>query len=263
MFKGVRHYPDFILLMCARFIFLAAPASISLFVKPLLENNNLRFVAHAVATASKPCRDANNLVLATPLGQPCLDNTGNLIFEAGGLLSLILGLVLVAAISASYPAATLADKFGRKKVLYALSAIGMVGGLLLLLPTFIMHNAVADSMGMTLAAQEAYLDTIRPSAIIMTVIFGAMLGISWGGFLGVDWAFATDLIPLSEAGRFMGLSNLATAGCQAFAAFVGGFLVDSLLGFTGLFILVGLYYIVSILILMQVHEPTKASVKLS
>jgi MFS family permease len=167
--------------------------------------------------------------------------------------------VLITAICASYPATALADKFGRKKVLYALSAIGMAGGLLLLLPTFIMHNAVDNSMGMALAAQEAYLDTIRPSAIIMTVLFGALIGISWGGFLGVDWAFATDLIPLSEAGRFMGLSNLATAGCQAFAAFVGGFIVDSLLGFTGLFILVGLYYIVSILILRRVHEPTKES----
>ena len=98
---------------------------------------------------------------------------------------------------------------------------------------------------MTLDAQEAYLNTTRPSAILLTVIFGAMIGISWGGFLGVDWAFATDLIPLSEAGRFMGLSNLATAGCQAFAAFVGGFVVDSALGFPGLFALVGIYYFIS------------------
>ncbi len=52
----------------------------------------------------------------------------------------------------------------------------------------------------------------------------------------------------------MGLSNLATAGCQAFAAFVGGFLVESALGYPGLFVLVAIYYFVSALVLLKVRE---------
>ena len=72
--------------------------------------------------------------------------------------------------------------------------------------------------------------------------------------MAVDWAFATDLIPLNEAGRFMGLSNLATAGCQAFAAFIGGFIVDSSLGFVGFFIVVSLYFVVSAIVLTRVRE---------
>lgn len=254
MFQGVSHYPDFIKLMLARFIFLSAPASVSLFVKSFLESPDRRFVAHKVATTSAPCLDANNQPLAIPNGQPCLDSSGHLIFQAGSTLSLILGLVLIAAIVGSYPASALSDKFGRKAVLYTMASIGIVGGLLLLIPNFIMAGAVANSANMNLAQQEAYLNTYRPTAITLTVIFGALIGISWGGFLGVDWAFATDLIPLSEAGRFMGLSNLATAGCQAFAAFVGGFVVDSAIGYTGLFFLVAIYYFVSAVILFRVRE---------
>ena len=52
----------------------------------------------------------------------------------------------------------------------------------------------------------------------------------------------------------MGLSNLATAGCQAFGAFVGGFVADSVLGYNGLFVLIGIYYITSAVILTRVRE---------
>jgi MFS-type transporter involved in bile tolerance (Atg22 family) len=103
-------------------------------------------------------------------------------------------------------------------------------------------------------AQQAQMDTVRTTATVLSIVFGIFVGSSWGAFLSVDWAFATDLIPLSEAGRFMGLSNLATAGCQAIAAFIGGFIVDSALGFTGLFLTVALYYILSAGLLTRVQE---------
>lgn len=256
MFKGVSHYPDFILLMLARLAFLTAPATVSLFVKSFLENDKFRFVHYKVATATSPCLDAHGNAVNTPLGQPCYVNN-SLVFQAGSTLSLILGLVLISAIIGSYPASALSDRFGRKRVLYALTGVGIVGGLLMLIPASIMSAAVDHVANMSLAAQESYLDTVRPTAILMLVIFGALIGISWGGFLGVDWAFATDLIPLSEAGRFMGLSNLATAGCQALAAFIGGFIVDSGLGYRGLFLTVGVYYLISFGFLSKVREPRR------
>jgi len=35
-----------------------------------------------------------------------------------------------------------------------------------------------------------------------------------------------DVIPNDEAGRFLGFSNIATAGSGVIAGFVGGFLID-------------------------------------
>jgi MFS family permease len=229
MFKGVGHYPDFIKLMISRFIFLCGPASVSLFVKPFLENTG--FIEPKMVE-------------------------GRLEANAGATTSLLLGLVIVMAVAASYPSAALSEKIGRKRVIYLATAIGLVGGLLLLIPYFMISGSVVGDPRdlQNLLSQSARLNEVRPIATVLVIIFGAFIGISWGVFLAVDWAFATDLIPLSEAGRFMGLSNLATAGCQAFAAFVGGFVVDSLFGYTGLFVLVAIYFAVSAAVLTQVHE---------
>ena len=88
-------------------------------------------MAHKVATASSQCVDKPTMRWF-PLVNLVLDSSGHLIIEAGGTLSLILGLVLLAAIAGSYPASALSDRFGRKTVLYAMAAIGVAGGLLLL-----------------------------------------------------------------------------------------------------------------------------------
>lgn len=159
-------------------------------------------------------------------------------------------------------------------MIYLATAIGLVGGVGLLIPNFMINGAVETAnraVGLDLHLSylravivahdggqlDSYLKTLdssRSTAIPLTVLFGAFVGASWGAFMAVDWAFATDLIPISEAGRFMGLSNLATAGCQALGAFVGGFIVDSFLGYTGLFIVLILYYVGSVLILTGVRE---------
>ncbi len=233
MFEGVSHYPDFVKLMAARLFFLTAPASISLFIQPFFENNG--FIDPKLVE-------------------------GKLEINAGGTTSLVLGLVIISAVLAAYPAAALSEVIGRKKVLYLATLVGMVGGVSLLIPYFIMRGAVVGDPKdiQNLVQQSAALNQVRPLAIGLSVLFGALVGSSWGIFLAVDWAFATDLIPIAEAGRFMGLSNLATAGCQAVAAFIGGFIVDSFLGFPGLFISVGLYFILSALILTRVHETRHA-----
>ena len=46
-----------------------------------------------------------------------------------------------------------------------------------------------------------------PSPIVGAALFGA----SAGTFLAVDWALMTDIIPRASSGRYMGLSNVATA----------------------------------------------------
>ena len=73
---------------------------------------------------------------------------------------------------------------------------------------------------------------------------GAILGAGLGSFLSVNWALATDLVPPEEAGKYLGLSNFATAGAGATARLAGP-LVDFFnlraagAGYQALFMLAG------------------------
>ncbi len=58
---------------------------------------------------------------------------------------------------------------------------------------------------------------------------GAILvGVGGGSFLAVDWALMTDIIPKASSGRYMGISNVATATNGVVAGFIGGIIVDRL-----------------------------------
>ncbi len=63
--------------------------------------------------------------------------------------------------------------------------------------------------------------------VVGLYVFGAMIGMATGIFLSVNWALATDLIPQEEAGKYLGLSNLATAGAGATGR-LGGPIIDGL-----------------------------------
>jgi MFS family permease len=52
-------------------------------------------------------------------------------------------------------------------------------------------------------------------------------GLSAGAFLAVDWALITDIIPKASSGRYMGISNVATASSGVLAIAIGGWLMDS------------------------------------
>jgi MFS family permease len=97
---------------------------------------------------------------------------------------LITGLIIAGStIVAAIPAARLSDRIGRKRVInlsFALAVVGIVG------------VALSPTLEFTFLA-------LLP------------LGFSGGAFLVVDWALMTDIIPKANAGRYMGLSNVATA----------------------------------------------------
>jgi MFS family permease len=44
-------------------------------------------------------------------------------------------------------------------------------------------------------------------------------------FLAVDWALMTDIIPKASSGRYMGISNVATASAGVLAIAIGGGLI--------------------------------------
>jgi MFS family permease len=54
----------------------------------------------------------------------------------------------------------------------------------------------------------------------------ALFGASSGTFLAVDWALMTDIIPRASAGRYMGLSNVATGSATPLAVALGGIVLD-------------------------------------
>jgi MFS family permease len=110
--------------------------------------------------------------------------------EVTGNLMATIGLALTALV---FPAGWLSDRIGRKRLNLAAGALAALGiGLL---------SFARDLLGLYL--------------------FAGLIGAATGVFLSVNWAWATDLIPGDEAGKYLGLSNLATAGAGASSRLAG------------------------------------------
>jgi len=92
-----------------------------------------------------------------------------------------------------YPAGRLSDRIGRRPVVISSGLLGALGILLL----FFSHSYGA------------------------IMFCGALLGISSGAFMSSNWALATDLVPKGEEARYLGLTNLATAGSGALVGLMG------------------------------------------
>jgi len=145
--------------------------------------------------------------------------TGNLMATLGIALTLLV-----------FPAGLLSDRFGRKRLNLFSGALAALGIFLVIL--------VRD--------------------VSTLYIFGGIIGMATGIFLSVNWALATDLIPTEEAGKYLGLSNLATAGAGA-ASRLAGPLIDGLnalrpgayLGYPALFILASASTLLGTLLLLS------------
>jgi MFS family permease len=137
------------------------------------------------------------LVLAVPYLERALGIT-----DEGERASWIFITTLVAALCtavATIPAARLSQRIGRKKVIYAACAVA--------------------GLGLTIVA-------LAPTPPVL--VAGAVLvGIGAGSFLAVDWALMTDIIPKASSGRYMGISNVATATNGVTATIVGGLIIDA------------------------------------
>ncbi|MCL6429734.1 MAG: MFS transporter [Anaerolineae bacterium] len=156
--------------------------------------------------------------------------------EAAGLAGNLLAIVAVSIAVIVYPAGMLSDRVGRRSLLVASGLLGALGSLLLLWVRSYVH----------------------------LLVFGGILGLSMGVFLSVNWALLMDVIPDEEAGRYLGLSNLATAGAGAVAG-IGGPIIDIFnaqvagRGFVVLYILAALCYLVGTAILARVRAERRAA----
>jgi MFS family permease len=87
-----------------------------------------------------------------------------------------------------------------------------------------------------LQALAALLIAFVPSFELMFV-GAALLGISYGCFMAVDQALATQVLPNAHSrGKDLGIMNIATAVPQALGPLLGAMIVAYLGGFTGLFV---------------------------
>lgn len=90
---------------------------------------------------------------------------------------------------------------------------------------------------------------------------GAVIGSATGIFLSANWAMATSFIPPDQAGKYLGLSNLATAGAGATSRLVGPLidLVNALkpgyyLGYPLLFIIAALSVVIGAATLFRIKK---------
>jgi MFS family permease len=72
------------------------------------------------------------------------------------------------------------------------------------------------------------MTTIFSANLPMIYVSGSILGIGAGLFMATNWALGTDLAPAAEAGRYLGISNLAGAGAGIVGAGIGGLIADQL-----------------------------------
>jgi Na+/melibiose symporter-like transporter len=110
--------------------------------------------------------------------------------EVTGDLFLVVGICLLVVV---YLAGWLSDRIGRRPVVVSSGLLGALGILLL----FFSHD-------------YGYI-----------MFCGVLLGISGGAFMSSNWALATDLVAKGEEARYLGLTNLATAGSGALVGLMG------------------------------------------
>jgi Na+/melibiose symporter-like transporter len=132
---------------------------------------------------------------------------------------------------AVYPAGSISDRLGRRPVVVSAGLIGALGvGLLL------------------------FFATSYP--VIM--LAGGLLGISFGAFMSTNWALATDLVARGEEARYLGLTNLATAGGGALGRLIGP-IIDWVnayspgWGYSAMFIICFICFVAGSLLLMKIR----------
>jgi MFS family permease len=142
--------------------------------------------------------------------------------DPAGQVIMIVG---IAILLFALPGGWLADRLGRKPLLGASSLLAAIGTAIVV----IIPSLVAVKVGATLA--------------------GAAIGV----FYSANWALGTDLVPKEQAGRYLGLSNLAGAGAGAIGAYIGGPIADNM-GYVLLFTIYGFLFLLSLVTMTQIRE---------
>jgi Na+/melibiose symporter-like transporter len=145
------------------------------------------------------------------------------------LLAVVAVFLIVSALGGGY----MADRFGRKRLVAMSGLVGALGVFVLLFST----------------------------SLPLVIVSGCVIGLGAGTFMATNWALGTDLVPPDEAGRYLGISNLAGAGAGIVGAGIGGPLADFFnalqpgLGYLVIFGLYGALFLLSVAALAGVKAP--------
>ena len=149
------------------------------------------------------------------------------------MTTILLAVVALFLLPSAIFGGILADKFGRKRLVALAGLIGAAGtGLLLVSRTF-----------------------------PLVIVSGSIIGLGAGTFMATNWALGTDLVPPKEAGKYLGISNLAGAGAGIVGAGIGGPMADYFnlinpgLGYIVIFAIYGMLMLLSVVTLTQVRAP--------
>ena len=145
--------------------------------------------------------------------------------KAAGPAAQIVMFVGIFILVMAIPSGWLADRFG-KKTLIALAGL--------------------------LVALGAALVIIAPDMNLMYV-GGSIVGAGVGLFYSANWALGTEIVPKEQAGRFMGIQNLAGAGAGAIGAYIGGTIADNM-NYVLLMSMYGMMALLSILALLGIKN---------
>lgn len=148
------------------------------------------------------------------------------------MTTILLAVVALFLIPSSLGGGYLADRIGRKRLIAFAGAISAAGTLLLLFSR----------------------------TIPMVIVSGCILGVGAGTFLASNWALGTDLVPAKEAGRYLGISNLAGAGAGIVGAGIGGPMADFFnqlqpgLGYLVIFAIYAGLFLLSVVVLRGIPD---------
>lgn len=155
--------------------------------------------------------------------------------NAATMTTILMASVAVFLLPSALIGGNLADRVGRRRLVLFASLIAAGGTLLLLFST----------------------------SMPMVILSGCIIGIGAGTFMATSWALGTDLAPAEEAGRYLGISNLAGAGAGIVGAGIGGPMADFFnaiqpgLGYLVIFAIYGGLFLFSALTLLKVKAPSR------
>jgi MFS family permease len=150
--------------------------------------------------------------------------------NAATMTSVLLGVVALFLIPSAILGGNWADKVGKKRLVMYAGLVAAFGTLVLLFA----RN------------------------IPMVIISGSIIGLGTGTFMACNWALGTALVPKQDAGKYLGISNLAGAGAGIVGAGIGGPMADFFnnlqpgLGYIVIFAIYGVLFLISALTLVKV-----------
>jgi MFS family permease len=151
----------------------------------------------------------------------------------GNLMTIIGLFIILSALAGGW----IADRLGGKRVSAISGVVAAVGGVLI-------------------------LATIWVPNMLLIYIAGGIIGLGTGFFMTANWALGTELVPANEAGRYLGISNLAGAGAGMIGKGIGGPIADYLnayssgLGYFAIFASYAFLFIMSSISLIWVKKET-------